>query len=84
MVMKADMSISLKVVSMAFVFCDSFNRSPVFNLILVIGTRTSDLDPLREVGAVFYVVDEAEFPCCLGGGVDGFGAATGAACCGAA
>lgn len=40
------MSISLKVVSMALVFCAVFNRSAIFNRILFIFTLCSDLVPV--------------------------------------
>jgi len=64
------MSISLKVVSMAFVFWASFNLSAILSLILFIGTLVSDLEPFMEVGAFLAVVEVTPLPP-EGGGVEG-------------
>lgn len=45
------MSISLKVVSVAFVFCDAFRFLAIVYLILFIGTLVSVLEPEIFVGA---------------------------------
>jgi len=58
----ADMSISLKVVSIAFVFWASFNLSAILNLILFIATLVSVLVPWIEPGAYLAVVDCTELP----------------------
>jgi len=52
-----DMSISLKVVSEAQVFWDSFRRLEIDCLILFMGTRVSSLCPVISVGAFFAVTD---------------------------
>jgi len=56
------MSISLKVVSIAFVFWASFNLSAILSLILFIATLVSDLEPAIVTGAFLAVVDETEDP----------------------
>lgn len=53
--MIADMSISLKVVSDAFVFCDSFKRREIVCRILFIATLVSRRDPVISDGAFFEV-----------------------------
>jgi hypothetical protein len=47
----ADISISLKVVKLAFVFCDSLRRRAIVYLILFIGTRVSTRPPEISDGA---------------------------------
>jgi len=52
------MSISLKVVSIAAVFWDSFNLWEIFCLILDIGTLISVLEPWISRGAFLAVVED--------------------------
>jgi hypothetical protein len=60
--MYADMSISLNVVNIAFVFYASFNLSAILNLILFIGTLVSDLVPSIDDGAFLAVVEVTFLP----------------------
>jgi len=56
------MSISLKVVSMAAVFWESFNLWEILFLILDMGTLISVLVPKISVGAFFALVDAGPAP----------------------
>lgn len=93
--MKLPMSISLKVVRRAFVFCDSFSLRAMVWRILLILTLVSVLVPLISEGAFFAVVEVVEAPddfcgaACgvagagLGGSALGVGGVYGAAWAGA-
>lgn len=63
-----DMSISLKVVKLALVFCDSLRRLEIVWRILFIGTRVSSLAPLISDGA-FLLITLDKFADELGVGV---------------
>merc|ERR1719187_232828 len=66
----ADMSSSLKVVSMALVFCASFNLEAIFSLILFIFTLCSERVPaISLVGSAGGILRTGDAPGagCLGG-----------------
>merc|ERR1719320_541044 len=89
----ADISNSLKVVNIAFVFCASFSLLAIFNLILFIFTLCSLLVPaISVVGSAGGILSTGAAPAAGalggigggGGGVVGMGAAVAAAGAGAA
>merc|ERR1740128_1434859 len=71
------MSSSLKVVSMALVFCASFSLLAIFNLILFILTRCSDLVPaIDEVGSAGGILTTGAAPADGRGGIGAGGGVT--------
>merc|ERR1719449_377457 len=71
------MSSSLKVVSMALVFCASFSLLAIFILILFILTRCSDLVPaMAEVGSAGGILTTGAAPAAGRGGMGAGGGVT--------
>merc|ERR1740128_1615676 len=71
------MSSSLKVVSMALVFCASFSLLAIFNLILFILTRCSDLVPaMAVVGSAGGILTTGAAPAEGRGGIEAGGGVT--------